>query len=103
MKNYGHDTLSYIDCVNEYFGIFKGILNEVENEESHYYDETSIIIDAVREKLKEKENEIRKELIEKLSANVKYLNFQQTMKNFEGVLNSECANCGVQPAYKTLL
>lgn len=103
MKNYGHDTLSYIDCVNEYFGIFKGILNEVENEESHYYDETSIIIDAVREKLKEKENEIRKELAKELKSEIDYLNFQKTMHDFEHTLCKERTDYGIYPAFKTRL
>ncbi len=103
MKKYGNDTLFYIDYMNEFFDMFNSVLDEVENEERESYDTPIMVIDLVREKLKEKEHEICKELTKELSADIRYLNFQQTMKNFEGVLNMECANCGVQPAYKTLL
>lgn len=103
MKAYKEDISFFIDCMNEFLDMFNSVLDEVENEERESYDTPIMVIDLVREKLKEKEHEICKELTEGLSADIRYLNFQRNMQNFENMICKEGMDYGVYPAFKTKL
>lgn len=66
MKVYKEDISLYIDYMNEFLDMFNSILDNVEDEERESYDTPIMVIDLIRDRLKEKEQEIREELTKEL-------------------------------------